>query len=427
MKTVSIALLAGLLGSACVQPDPAAQASAFKERVLYSFCSQQYCTDGADPMAGLIDVKGTFYGTAAGGGIGNLGSNEPGVVFSINPRTGAEKVIYYFCSQGYCPDGEVPMAGLIYVRGILYGTTQLGGTFNGGTVFSIDPNTGAEAVLYSFCRRRVRKTECADGAAPVASLIEVNGILYGTTEYGGNSKRPRRTNGYGIVFSVNPRTGAEKVLHNFTGGTDGARPTANLVDVNGILYGTTEYGGADNDGTVFSLDPSTGAETVLHAFVGTDGSIPAAGLIDVNGILYGTTVTGGTPGGHGTVFAIDPDTGTETVLYSFSGGTDGAEPFASLSYGSGTLYGTTYLGGGTGCGQIGCGTAFALDPDTGAETVLYSFCNQQNYQNCIHGFYPTANLIDVKGRLYGTTDGGGIGTEGNCDDGCGTVFVLNEK
>jgi len=420
MKTISVAAFAAIV-CAFAQP-AAAQAGTFKEQVLYSFCTELGCTDGQNPYAGVIDVKGTLYGTTVNGGE----EEDTGTVFSINLSTGAETVVHAF--TGDRVDGYGPEAGLIDVNGTLYGTTCCGGTFGGGILFALNPNTGAETVLYSFCSRYKRR-DCEDGDYPVASLIDVKGKLYGTTEYGGRVKAcDINRYGCGTVFSVDRDTGAEKVLYSFTGGTDGAYPTANLINVDGTLYGTTRYSGPSGGGTAFALDPGTGAMTVLHAFGGsTDGFFPVAGLIDVNGLLYGTTEWGGAHGG-GTIFSLDPNTDAETVLYSFCPTgfpcADGEVPAASLTYVNGTFYGTTYMGGGTGCDGSGCGTAFAFDANTGAETALYSFCDRQNSDNCPGGVSPSANLIDVGGRLYGTTVYAGHDCANYCD---GTVFSLKEK
>jgi uncharacterized repeat protein (TIGR03803 family) len=191
MRAVSVAVFAGMLGSAFVIPAPAARAVSFTEKVLWSFGSG---TDGTNPHAGLIDVSGTLYGTTAFGGGTGCDGYGCGTVFSIDPDTGAETPVYSFCSRKDCRDGDYPYAGLIDVRGALYGTTSSGGTSTGcdgsgcGTVFSIDPSTGAEAVLYSFFGG-------TDGANPNASLIDVKGTLYGTTYNGG-------AYGYGTVFSL---------------------------------------------------------------------------------------------------------------------------------------------------------------------------------------------------------------------------------
>jgi uncharacterized repeat protein (TIGR03803 family) len=170
----------------------------------------------------------------------------------------------------------------------LYGTTETGGASGDGTVFEIS-TAGKERVIYSF-------TGKPDGASPQASLISVNGALYGTTTAGGTSN-------YGTVFEIS-RSGKERVVYSFKGGTDGANPAASLINVNGTLYGTTTAGGgASGSGTVFSVN-RWGKETVLYGFKGgTDGAVPSASLIDVNGTLYGTTFLGGSSG-FGTVFKL---------------------------------------------------------------------------------------------------------------------------
>jgi uncharacterized repeat protein (TIGR03803 family) len=230
-----------------------------------------------------------------------------------------------------------------------------------------------------------------------ANLIAADGVLYGTTPLGGAA-------GEGTVFSLDPKTGTETVLHSFSNGTDGAYPYASLIDVKGTLYGTTSIGGTYGGGTAFAIDPKTGTETVLHSFGnGKDGAAPVAGLIDVKGTLYGTTALGGRFQG-GTVFALDPRTGAETVLHSFEvNGKDGAEPESALVDIDGTLYGTTYEGGATFNGAV-----FSFNPKTGKETMLYSFCSAQY---CTDGQYPSG-LSDVNGTLYGATYYGGANNGG---------------
>ena len=362
--------------------------------IVYAFGGSP---DGANPYyGGLIDVKGTLYGTTEKGG-----TDGGGTVFSVNPKTGAETVVYSFMGGS---DGEFPFAGVIDVKGMLYGTTYNGGTAGVGTVFSVNPKTGAETVLHSF-------GSGTDGKTPYAGLIDVNGTLYGTT-YGGG------TAGEGTVFSVNPKTGAESVLHSFGSGSDGAQPYAAMIDVKNTLYGTTEAGGAHFEGTVFAIDLKTGAETVVYNFCSqqgcADGAYPAAGLIDVQGTLYGTTGFGGTSD-VGTAFALDPKTGAEKVLHSFGSIPDGEYPDAGLIDVNGALYGTTNAGG-----TNNLGTVFSVSAKSGAEKVAYAFCSQQA---CADGRNPYAGLIDIKGTLYGTTYQGGTGCAG---DGCGTLFALGK-
>jgi uncharacterized repeat protein (TIGR03803 family) len=313
-------------------------------------------------------------------------------------------VLYSF---GSGTDGEFPVASLIDIKGVLYGTTEFGGASGEGTVFSVNPTTGVETVVYSF-------GSGTDGAGPTANLIDVKGTLYGTTDNGG-------ANGGGTVFSLDPKTGAERVVYSFCSQqncADGEQPYGAVIDVNGTLYGTTFTGGANNCGgrgcgTVFALDPSSGAETVLYSFAGNpDGENPYASLLDMNGLLYGTTGAGGNFGtGYGTVFSIDPTTGAETVLHSFGGTNDGFSPAANLIDVNGTLYSTAFGGGNANHG----GMVFSINPTTGKEKVIYDFCGQQN---CADGTQPNAGLIDVKDKLYGTTElGGAYGSYG-------TVFVI---
>jgi uncharacterized repeat protein (TIGR03803 family) len=205
-------------------------------------------------------------------------------------------------------------------------------------------------------------------------------------------------NGKGTIFAMST-SGKETVIHRFGGSSDGANPTADLVEVNGTLYGTTYAGGKNGDGTVFAVTTS-GEETVLHSFGGSgDGSSPAAGLINVKGTLYGTTLYGGAYG-YGTVYSITPS-GAETVVHSFKGARgDGGTPASRLVDIKGTLYGTTEFGGSGPCGGAlteydGCGTVFSMTI-AGKVTVLHNFDGD-------HGWRPYAGLVNVSGTLYGTT------------------------
>jgi uncharacterized repeat protein (TIGR03803 family) len=229
-----------------------------------------------------------------------------GTVFAIT-TSGKETVLHSFgTSSG---DGQYPEAGLLNVKGTLYGTTSEGGAYNEGTVFAMKTSaSGTETILHSF-------GASGDGEEPYAGLINVNGTLYGTTAFGGNSRCSE--NSCGTVFAITT-SGKETVLHSFSGAPDGFGPYAGLINVKGTLYGTTTYGGGGGCGglgcgIVFSITPS-GTETVLHTFAGypDDGGEPEAGLLNVNGTLYGTTMSGGSvdndhcDDGCGTVFAIKP-------------------------------------------------------------------------------------------------------------------------
>lgn len=370
----------------------AARANNAKYRVVYSFGA---APDGANPRASLIDVGGTLYGATSGGGSYTQcdvdGFQGCGTVFSLT-LDGAEQVLYSFSAY---PDGANPVAPLVEVKGTLYGTTLIGGTGN-GTVFSVTTG-GIENVLYTF--------PGGTGGYWPGALTSVKRGLYGTTQRGGA--------GRGTVFSITT-TGMEKVLHRFANFRQGAAPVGALLDVGGMLYGTTADQGLHHAGTLFRMTPS-GREKVLHSFGGgTDGAKPLASLIAVNGTLYGTTEFGGVYGsgslGRGTVFSITTG-GTEKVLHSFGSGTDGSDPnAAALVDVKGTLYGTTLTGGSHSCGSSRCGTVFSITPN-GTEKVLHSFGSGSDGGN------PAAGLTDVNGTLFGTTINGGTNGEG-------TVFAL---
>jgi uncharacterized repeat protein (TIGR03803 family) len=251
----------------------------------------------------------------------------------------------------------------------------------------------------------------SDGGAPFAGFtIDGAGNLYGTASFGGATE-------YGVVFKINPQ-GEETVLHNFVGGIDGANPEGSLVrDAAVNLFGTTIAGGASGAGTVFKLTPN-GKETVLYSFTGkTDGAKPIAGLTkDSLGNLYGTTTAGGA-NGNGVVFKLHKNAGkwTEHVLYSFGPGTDGAIPVAGVTLdAAGNLYGTTSAGG-----AYGYGTIFKLKRGKSrwTESILH------NFQNGSDGAVPYAGLVfDRSGNLYGAAAEGGTGADVG-----GTVFKLTHS
>lgn len=338
-------------------------------KLLYSFKSGN---DAGFPYAGLTEVNGTLYGTTYGGG----GGYEWGTVFKLD-TSGQEHVLYRFKAG---KDGAHPYDNLTLVGSTLYGTTYQGGTAGSGTVFKIS-TSGAEQVIYSFKGGN-------DGQYPYSRLLLVGGALYGTTYQGGVSS------GWGTVFKVTT-SGQEHVIYRFKAGNDGAHPYAGLIAVNGVLYGTTYQGGTAGAGTVFKVT-TAGAEHVVYSFQsGIDGQYPQGRLLDVNGALYGTTFGGGSPSGWGTVFKLSL-AGTERVIYRFKAGSDGAHPYyGGLVERNGTFFGTTYQGG-----VAGAGTVFAVSP-SGSEHVVYSFKGGSD------GQYPYDGLTDVNGTLYGTTYQGG--------------------
>jgi uncharacterized repeat protein (TIGR03803 family) len=398
--------------------------------VLHRFNPRQ--GDGFLPEGGLaIGPDGTVYGTT-----GNGGTAGHGTVFALTPPSApggdwTETVLYSFKDS---PDGNFPMAGLaLGAGGVLYGTTTYGGAAGKGTVFSLSPpapgTSWAEAVLWSFGTG-------SDGANPAASLtIGGNGQLFGTTPLGGGS-------GFGCVFALRPPASpggawSESLLWSFDGAS-GQFPQMSGVTAgrDGILYGSTGSGGADGQGTVFSLTPPNApggpwTEAVLWNFAGgrDDGRAPEGNLlIAVGGVLYGTTNYGGEYD-QGTVFSLSPPaspggTWTETILHRFPRQKEkphdplGFHPMAGVlrAEKTGALYGTTWNGG-----QFAEGVLFRLDPpalpgEDWHETVLRNFVKRG-------GKWPYALSADG-GVLYGATAEGGAVVLDVCDKGCGTVFAL---
>jgi uncharacterized repeat protein (TIGR03803 family) len=278
----------------------------------------------------------------------------------------------------------------------------------------------------------------SDGSVPWRGLIaDEAGNLYGTTSQGG--MRAGRK-GAGTVFRLAPPAGPngswhETVLYIFIGGADGGSPHAGLIRVGNTFYGTTAVGGATRTracpigcGTIFRLDPPAPGqtqwnETVLWSFSGgRDGAVPAAGLIAIGGSLFGTTRQGGASD-TGTVFRLSPPAAgqtqwTETVLWSFAaasnpsdGGPAGGPDAGLVADADGSLYGTTEQGGASGAGIV-----FKLTPPPAGRTqwsgtTLWSFSDGSD------GGHPRAGLLKIGAALFGTTAGGGL-------SGGGTVFRL---
>lgn len=304
------------------------------EAVLYTFGTK--AKDGETPLGGLIDVNGALFGATS------QSTNAPvgcGAVFKVT-ATGAESVKYLFKNH---PDGCGPVGQLVKRNTEMYGTASFGGdSQNDGVIYQVTTG-GTEKVDYTF-------TGDPDGSQPAAGLTDVSGTFYGATAGGG-------TNDAGTIFSFSP-AGGEHVVHSFGGVSDGALPSDGLVDINGTLFGTTERGGTHNAGTVFSFVLATGTEKVVYNFGAnsTDAATPTGDLVVLNGILYGTTQFGGT-NDDGTIYSVTK-AGREHVLHSFpSMPGDGGEPLAGLVDVNGTLVGTASVGGASSQGM-----AYSLVP-----------------------------------------------------------------
>ena len=389
----SAALALQILLVATLAANPLAQAQMYT--VLYRFTGG---SDGAFPWAALLrDPAGNLYGTTMEGGDLSCNVTGCGTVFKLNTN-GRQSVLHAFNGS----DGYLVRGPLIRAPHGFYGISWQGGADGSGVVFQLDSG-GNETVLYTFTGFG------PDGGLPDGGLIrDAAGNLYGTC-----SATIQQPETWGTAFKVDA-TGNITILHTFTGKPDGAQPSSGLIrDTAGNLYGTTSAGGATGQGTVFKLDRA-GAETVLYSFTGKngDGAQPRGGLIrDTSGNLYGITYIGGSAG-KGTVFKLDAS-GHETVLHSFTDRPDGASPYAGLLRDAlGNLFGTTSYSGAT-----GQGTVFKLDT-AGTMTVLHSFAGE------LDGANPYAGLImDASGNLYVTTSNGGNGTQCHAT-GCGTVFKL---
>lgn len=390
--------------------------SGWTETVIYSF---QGGSDGQGPNRNLIfDHAGNLYGTTFYGG-GTLG---PGTVFELTPGSNGQWTESLLWSFTGGPDGERPNSGVtLGPAGQAYATASTGSIGN-GTVIELAPANGpwSETTLTDF--------PYTDGGSPETSLIaDASGNFYGTTSVGG-------AHGCGSVFELTSSNGAwnETALYSFKPDLDSkcaATPSALVFDSAGNLYGENANGGQQNAGSIFELSPGSPGWTyrTIYVFNGEEGSRPYGGLVvDQAGNLYGTTKAGGSPGcgfGCGSVFELSPVSGghwTETLLYRFAGGSDGAAPVAGLIFdNAGNLYGTTPYGG-----QKDNGTVFKLAPSSGSwtETILYRFTNTRG-----DGRLPMASLVlDQAGNLYGTTSEGGYYGGDYCYGyGCGIVFELS--
>ena len=373
-----------------------------KCQILHNFLGKP----AAHPEAALVaDSAGNLYGTTANSAKGSCGKGEGcGVAFKLTRGSGGKwsySIIHIFKDW----DGSQPSGTLIFdSSGNLYGVTGYGGANGTGAVFELSPSGSKwqETVLYSFG---------SDLQGPVGALtFDANGNLYGAAINGGTNLR-------GGIFELKPSGGTwqEITLYEFAG-PDGSNPTGNLVwDSAGNLYGATVDGGQYQVGVVFELMPNGGSwtEKVLYSFTGgSDGALPQGVIFDSVGNLYGTTDWGGDfscSNGCGTVFKLTPSMGNWTLstLHAFDI-VDGDSPNGGLILdSSGSIYGTTLIGG-----KYENGVVFKLSKSGNRwiETVLHSFA--------LHAATPTDGLIfDQQGVLYGTA--GNVGRQGD-----GVVFSI---
>jgi len=378
--------------------------------LLYTFCSQPGCTDGATPNPNLVlDKTGSLYGTTQ---LGGDNSFTEGVAFKIGP-SGSETVLFNFDTLG---TGVVPLGGLILDdKGNLYGTASAGGiTKNGkkpncadagcGLVFQLS-SSGTETILFDFVNSK--KEGIFDGKLPYGPLLrDASGNIFGLVQGFGQA-----TNGG--VFEL--KTDGTESVHWFGGRKQPKFPNSGLeMDAQGNIYGTTNEGGGYQGGTVFELTPG-GEETTLYSFGNRKalqfGKYPTGGVVrDASGNLYGTTAY---IGSNGTIFELT-SSGTPQLLYTFQGQPDGSRPMGNLIRDAqGNLYGTTLSGG-----MYNHGTVFKLTP-AGLETILYSFTGGADGGDPLDGL-----VLDGQGNLYGTTLRGGNTQCPFSSGGCGVAFKV---
>ncbi len=368
---------------------PAHSGDPWSQSILYGFSG---VPDGGEPATSVLPGgSGTLLGTTSVGGPATLQCRYGcGTLFQLTPPTGGgawtEELVYEFLRVD-----EFPGSLLADSNGVLFGAAAVGGntscSLGCGSIYELFPSTGGNYNLTP-----IHQFSASAGYDPTSPLVAgANGVLYGTTENGGNNSAACGSLGCGGVFSLTPPVPPANVwafhdIHRFNGGTDGYEPsTGLLVGPDGTLYGTTRFGGTKGCaggggcGTVFSLTQSGGPwiKRTLYSFQGgSDGNYPISGagnlVIAAGGVIYGVTSEGGGTAcngqGCGTLFQLTPPavpggSWKETILHAFTGGVDGENPFSGPAIDpTGVLYGFADGGSGTSCSGGGCGVVYQYVP-----------------------------------------------------------------
>ena len=337
------------------------------EIILHSFNT---APDGLNPTSNLVSIGSILYGTTSAGG--DL-TNDAGIIFSYDTMSTTYTILHTFQDGTISNDGVNPQAALINISGVLYGTTSAGGdlTNNAGIIFSYDTMSTVYNILHTF-QDTSGPLLLTDGAYPQAALIYISGVLYGTTNTGGLYTTPIWTNGTGIIFSYDTMSALYTILYNFgdatSSGVTGVLPTSALVNISGVLYGTTSAGGSStDDGVLFRYNMSSNIYTVLHTFndiASNDGSTPYGDLLNVSGVLYGTTAINGS-NGYGTIFTYDIIHGTYTSINNFNNARQSMGGLIYTASSSSVLYGTAFHGG-----TLDNGAIFSYGIPTPPETQI---------------------------------------------------------
>lgn len=341
--------------------------------------------DGASPAGGLTIVDNKLYGTTTSGGLTNAG-----IIFRINTDGSNYSKILDFEDES---KGTHPYGAVIESSGVLYGMTTEGGSQGGGCVYRVNTDGSEFERLKDFVLNGI------DGSTPYGALTLADDILYGMTISGGSDH-------LGCIFNIKTDGTAYKKMFDFKGYEKGEYPYGSLTLAGDMLYGMTNMGGATNTGCIFKINKNTNEFTNLFDFNVGNGRLPEGSLIIADSMLYGTTFGGGEQFHNGTVFKIKIDGKDFKTLYEFDGVLDGKNPRGSLFLKDGILYGTTYIGGAEGLGNI-----FSLKTDG---------TDYKNLLSCgLPGNGAQPQGITVSGDIgYGITYNGGLHD-------IGSIFKIN--
>ncbi len=336
--------------------------------------------NGKSPYGNVIKEGAFLYGMTSEGGASNLG-----VIFKVKPDgTGYSKLLDFNGTA----NGSTPKGSLVSDGTNLYGMTSAGGANSIGTIFKISLTGTGYVKLLDF-------SATTNGSTPTGSLLLDGSTLYGVASLGG-------TESLGTIFSINKTgTGFTKLL-DFDGTISGSSPLYSLHKMGGFLFGTTQYGGTNGNGTLFKIMPNGTGYMTLHSFNGTDGNAPDGGVTSDGTYLYGTTTAGGI-NTHGVLFKIKPDGTGYAKLHDFSDATSGSVPRGNPILVAGDLYGLTEGGGSSGTGVM-----YTFDLTSSVMTKLIDFTGFAN------GSRPSGALIYDGIAFYGTTRQGGSLYDGTC-------------